>query len=366
MGTVAFFEKTFLNANKWIRKTLVGYGEYKNIRRKKKLIDSVHLTVEQEAEIDRFFKTCYGKKLSKSWHKLYQSYTGQYQYNYFPEILFSTKLEPLANPYRVAEFLGDKNLLHCFFGKIDGLHIPYTFVSCTRGVLRDGDNKLIDFDMATEMLKNIGSCVIKKTVDTSSGRDVMVADIVDGYDKKSEQAVVDLLGSFGKNFVIQEKITQSKVLNELNASSLNTFRVITYILDDQIKVCPIALRLGRNNADKDNIHYGGISIGVNFNGELKKYAFSEYGEKHFMHPDSQIVFEGKKIPQIDALIEKAKELHQHMPYLGIISWDLSLDSEDMPVLIEMNTTGQSAWFCQMVNGEPLFGDDTAKILQKIR
>lgn len=46
--------------------------------------------------------------------------------------------------------------------------------------------------------------------------------------------------------------------------------------------------------------------------------------------------------------------------------DLSLDTEGAVVLIEVNTTGQSAWFCQMVNGESLFGENTGKMLQLIR
>lgn len=59
-------------------------------------------------------------------------------------------------------------------------------------------------------------------------------------------------------------------------------------------------------------------------------------------------------------------MHANLPYLGILSWDLSLDTEGSVVLIEVNTTGQSAWFCQMVNGESLFGENTGKMLQLIR
>ena len=59
-------------------------------------------------------------------------------------------------------------------------------------------------------------------------------------------------------------------------------------------------------------------------------------------------------------------MHANLPYLGILSWDLSLDTEGAVVLIEVNTTGQSAWFCQMVNGESLFGENTGKLLQLIR
>ena len=59
-------------------------------------------------------------------------------------------------------------------------------------------------------------------------------------------------------------------------------------------------------------------------------------------------------------------MHANLPYLGILSWDLSLDTEGAVGLIEVNTTGQSAWFCQMVNGESLFGENTGKMLQLIR
>lgn len=59
-------------------------------------------------------------------------------------------------------------------------------------------------------------------------------------------------------------------------------------------------------------------------------------------------------------------MHANLPYLGILSWDLSLDTEGAVVLIEVNTTGQSAWFCQMVNSESLFGENTGKMLQLIR
>ena len=99
---------------------------------------------------------------------------------------------------------------------------------------------------------------------------------------------------------------------------------------------------------------------------LRKQAFSEYGESFEEHPDSRVVFEGYEIPGVQKLGEAAKRLHTRLPHLGIISWDLTLDENKTPVLIEMNLERQSAWFPQMVNGEPLFGDNTAKMLELIR
>ena len=69
---------------------------------------------------------------------------------------------------------------------------------------------------------------------------------------------------------------------------------------------------------------------------------------------------------ICSLEEWEQKFMADMPCLKIISWDLTLDNNDLPTLIEMNTYGQSVWFPQMVNGEPIFGENIAKMLNLIR
>jgi hypothetical protein len=92
------------------------YGEMKKIRdeNRQKLIASVNWTSEQEYEFNDYWKSNFGKCISPAWHKLYQSYTGRFNVKYFPEYIFSSKLEPLLdkNPYNDA--LEDKNLLHLY------------------------------------------------------------------------------------------------------------------------------------------------------------------------------------------------------------------------------------------------------------
>lgn len=360
MSTVRTCEKILLDTSKFIRRTLATVGEKKNIQKKKPLWESVELTVEQENNIQSFYTAHYGKKIPTMWHRLYTSYTGTFHYDYFPEILLSTLLEPKTNPYREAEFLGDKNLLSILFENQIGIHVPKTYVSSVKGILRDGEMRVINKIDAINIIAEVGNCVIKKTKDTSSGRDVQII-------KSDEQNVGELLEAFGTDFVVQELIHQAKELSRLNPTSINTFRVITYMCNNELHVCPVALRIGRSSADKDNIHYGGICVGVNEDGTLKKMAFSEFGERFETHPDSKVRFEGYKINRADqGLREQAKRLHSIVPWLGIISWDLTIDETGAYTLIEMNTTGQSAWFCQMVNGEPLFGDNTGAMLNLIR
>lgn len=368
MGVSRSFDRFTTKLNEFLRRKLVAYSEHKNIKRKQTLIDKVSLTEEQEKQIREFFKKHYGKAVPTSWHRLYQSYTGNFCKDYFPEILFSTRLEPMMNPYHEAEFLDDKNWLTSLFYGIEGLHIPKTYGACVRGTCYIEGEGVVPCEVLFEGLKNVGKCVIKKTTDTSSGRDVEICNIRDGKDEKSGKSLVEIVKAFGKNYVVQELVTQAPQIAKLNSTSFNTFRVMSYICDGEIYVCPIALRLGRNNAAKDNIHYGGICVGVKPDGTLREEAYSEYGEAVTEHPDSHVVFseycilpEGTK-----TLEEMAKKLHSRILHLGMLSWDLGLDNQGNVVLIEMNSYGQSAWFCQMVNGEPLFGENTGKILEMIK
>lgn len=360
------FERLSTKLSCILRYCLLNYAENINIRKKKNLWKIVKLSPDQEKEIKTYFNKYYGHTYSTKWHRLYQSYTGSYNVKYFPEKLFSTKLEMLINPYSEAEFFGDKNLLPVLFDDIDNVHIPQIYVSCVRGTLRDAQSTLIDWCSVTDYLMNIGECVIKKTTETSSGRDVVMCCIRNGYDERSGESIENLLKSFGDNFNVQERIVQHESLAKLNGSSLNTFRVMTYLLDNMVFCCPVALRLGRFGADKDNIHYGGIGVGIKDDGSLRKYAFSEQGERFDVHPDSKVVFDNYQIPKFHTILDIAKQLHARIPYLGIISWDLSLDEHGQVVLIEMNTIRQGSWFPQMVNGEPLFGENTEQILSIIQ
>ena len=99
----------------------------------------------------------------------------------------------------------------------------------------------------------------------------------------------------------------------LNKTSLNTFRVITYICKDMVHVAPIALRI--NGKQLDNIHAGGITIGVKSNGSLKKMAFSEHREKYDIHPNSGIVFVSVKIRNFNQLSEVTIKCHERIPWL---------------------------------------------------
>lgn len=50
----------------------------------------------------------------------------------------------------------------------------------------------------------------------------------------------------------------------------------------------------------------------------------------------------------------------------MLSWDLAYNENGEVVVIEVNTTGQSVWFPQMISGKAIFGEYTAEMLHRIR
>lgn len=363
MGTLAVCEGILKAASFYIRKTVFFLGEIRGIWKKRFLYSEVTLTKEQEDEIADFYKKHYGKRISTKWHRLYQSYTGNFRADYFPEILFSTVYEPMVNPYRKAEFLEDKNLLPRLFGDLEGagIRVPKTVISCIDGVIRDRDGHTVPSGAAADLLREINrKVVVKKSIYSNSGRDFLIV-------VPSETDVKATLSRFGKDYVVQELVEQSPALNKLYPNSVNTFRVPTYTVGDGIYTSPVVLRLGRSGADRDNMHYGGIGVGVNEDGTLKKTAVTEYGERFDAHPDTGVVFEHYEVPGAGIQIRKAaKKLHARIPLLGFISWDLTIDRNGDITVIEMNTAGQSSSLSQRTNGESLFGNNTAAILEMIR
>lgn len=341
------------------------------ISRKKKLYKNVKWTKEQTKEFNEYWKKHYGKKISNRWHKLYEASNGVHNVEYFPEILYSTKLEYKLNSYKYTATLANKSFNAVLFdNRIPNVRAPYTFVFKNNGQYFDADRNPISKETAINLISNIGPSVIKPTVDSSSGKDVNVIDLRAGQNVKNGKSIDEIFNSYGDNFIVQEKIKQHSKLSALYPNSTNTIRMITYFCDNDIFITPISLRIGGSGSEVDNIHAGGISISVSNEGYLSKYAYrlgcGDLFEKFEVHPDTNVRFENYKLDFIEDMIRSAKKLHTLMSNLGIISWDFTVDEDGNIVVVEANLKGQSVWFPQMLSGRALFGDNMPQMLSLIR
>jgi hypothetical protein len=340
-------------------------AEIRNIDKKEPLWSKVELSPEQESEIKEYWKSISGYDIETKWHRLYQSYMGVYEKKYFPEILFSTKLEPMLSPAKYHSILSDKGLITSIFPG-GGYRTPTTFVYNCNGVLTGSEHDVLTESEAIKRMSSCGKAIIKPTVDTSSGVGVRLVDMRNGIDERSGEKAADILKGYKVNYIVQECVEQSRYLSTIYSGSLNTFRVITYICEGEVYLAPLSMRIGSGGAFVDNIHAGGLSIGINSDFTLRKYAFTEMGDRFEQHPDTGVLFDGYAIPPLADVTRTALQLHGRLPQIKMISWDWSIDKNDDPVLIEINISGQSVWFPQMLNGEPIFGDNTEYFADLIR
>ncbi len=347
------------------------FAEWYAILRKRPLYKNIKWTKEQQAEFDLYWKKNYGKTISNRWHKLYEASNGIHCVSYMPEVIYSLRYEPKVNDFRYSTVLADKTLNDLLFdNKIENVRTPNFFMFNNHGHFYNSGRALISQKEAVELLSNVGEAVIKPTVDSSSGKNVKIINMKDGTDIRTGKTASDIIKEYKSNYIVQERLKPCNELKTLYPNSINTIRVISYIVDSSVEVAPISLRIGGGGGEVDNIHAGGMSIGVDNDGNLQKYAYRlGYGdsfEKFAKHPDTNIIFDGYKLSFINELIASAKRLHEMVANIGMISWDFTVDSDGYIVVVEANYTGQSVWFPQMLTGRPLFGENTEKVLNFLK
>lgn len=346
-------------------------AEHYALWKKRKLINSVHWNDSQKKDFNSYWKKNY-KKINTKGTKLLQFFNEEFHVDYMPDFLYASKVESKLNLYSHAKVYSDKSLTEILYkGKSEAI-LPHTYLLNAGGVFYDSERNVIDRSQAKIILLNIKEAVVKPILDGNSGKGVIIGSFDENaYDDNNKFDLLSLLDKSEKNYIIQEKVKQSEELNKLFPHSINTFRVITYISDSKIKAAPLSLRLGSGLNKLDNIHAGGLVIGVNIENETLlqnayKLGYSDSNLKFEKHPDTHTIFYDYKVKGVNKIISAAKKLHVQTPHIGIISWDFTLNLDNNPILIEANYLGQSMWFPQIVNKQPIFQNNTNEILNLIR
>lgn len=365
MGIVSTYRKIYTDLSDKISMKLLKKYETNKFKdpRRVSIFESYQLNHAQQKEIDSLYLKHYGEKIPYIWHKHFSAYTNHFDPNYIPELIYIPEFERFMNLYpQYTSAFEDKNVLP-LLAENANVKMPNTIISCTKGVLRNQDNRFINLTEAKQILKDIGTVFIKPTLDSSSGRGCSLLNIKNGIDLLSNQDIDTVLSSLGRDYVIQERIVCHESISTIYPKSVNTFCVITYRWKDQILFMPAIMRIGQGGNTLDNAHAGGMFIAIDNDGTLHNTAFTEFKNEFKNHPDTNIKFDGYQIPLFSKVIESAQKMHELMPQIGVINWDFTINDNGEPVLIEANLRNGSIWFIQMSHGKGIFGEKTAEVLQ---
>ncbi len=150
------------------------------------------------------------------------------------------------------------------------------------------------------------------------------------------------LDSFIKNlpsvtFILQKGIVQSKQMQDINPSSVNTLRVVVQPVGDVMRMKTCIIRMGRKGKEVDNSAQGGVSVKVDIKtGRVADTATAEHGGGILKtHPDTGKAFGDIVINNWNVLKDQIEGIGTKLIDFNNIALDIAV-TEEGPKLLEFN------------------------------
>ena len=321
------------------------------LRDAEKYLDT--LTEQQTADVLDFWNH-YSILESAGWAAYYTARTGVFDVRYVPHDLFYAEIDRILNNPVRAYGLDDKLLYYSLFPKECQ---PRLLAAKIAGILYDPEHRVITAQEVRRICEDEGDIVVKPPIMTCGGTGVMVLHLT--ADSKQFEKLINA----SHDVIIQSKLRQHPDIAVFHPQSVNTVRLLTYLRENgEVVVLSSVLRMGAGDMQVDNVGSGGLTCGVRADGSLNETGFDNAGYRIAKHPDG-VAFAGHKIPCYRKICEMSCELHYHLPQFAMLSWDIMVNENSEPIIIEINIGKPSIDFMQLNNG-PLFGDYTEEILDR--
>ena len=154
-------------------------------------------------------------------------------------------------------------------------------------------------------------------------------------DFESPAAMLDYIRE--KKLVVLEHVqAQHPDMARLHPQSVNTMRICTDLVDGQVHIAYITLKMGRGGGVCDNSGQGGILCRVDINtGKICSPATDDYFNVFDKHPDTGIPLVGYQLPMIEEAKALACQAALEIPEVGHVGWDMAI-GPDGPAIIEGN------------------------------
>lgn len=325
-----------------IKKISIDYSRHRARIKTKKVVK-----LNGGAVVDRSLKNrikdyslkTFGNKSYWPYLVLYTEIRGEFLEGWIPYDYYRYNMLPGFNPTRYSYLSKIKTYDYRIFGdfavKPLFLHISDIFYNI--------DLEVISKDRLKQKMNEYNDLIVVKGEFSMGGSNVKIV-----HSKDFDLDIVNDLG----NHVIQPYIKQYKVLNDLYPESVNTFKITTYRdLEGNISVKYVILRFGIDGAKVDNLSAGGQYVYFDINGNPSEYAYHVNNYKTgSQHKNTGFKYSNIKIPMYNKMLEKCIEAHQKYPYLAIIGWDVCIDVDGVPRLIEWNGASPSFWEYESVFG----------------
>lgn len=312
-------------------------------------------------------------KAEKYWPILYSSINGIKSEHYIPESVYYFGIEPILNKLQMRLAYSDKNIYDKFLTSRSTYRLPTTVIRNINGMYYDTNYKPLDLSLDHLKIES-GKYILKPSLDSGGGKDIGIIDYQNGVisflenDKEPVKLrdLQEIFSAYKKDFILQKFIDQHEYFHDLNSTSVNTMRVMTYrsVKDDKIYIIQRIMKIGEKNCITDNEWTGSHTIGVNEDGYLNSFAVNKFGVKTTSINGIQIgeISKNNFVSKIDIA---AKEIASHFFYSRLLGIDLAIAKDGGIVFVEANHAYNGINYFQYNNG-PLFGDFYDEIIDYCR
>ncbi|WP_373516772.1 sugar-transfer associated ATP-grasp domain-containing protein [Pricia sp.] len=291
---------------------------------------------------DEYANDVLGWKGFAPWLYVYSAVRGNFEEGWLPDNYYGKVVIP-----KIQGDYGKISSLKPLCNKLFNAKVTPDVASFINGFWFDQNLRPIASESLQKFIFADTEKVICKLDKSYQGRDI--------FQFKKHDFIVDIIEKKG-NCVVQKYIRQHPFFDAFTATSVATIRITTVVdNDNKISLRACYLRLGRaNDTHVKSVNH--IRIPINMaNGTLYEYGYLANWQTIVAHPDSKVAFKGQTIPGYLECIQLVVRLHEKMPMVRAIGWDLALDMEDNPVVMEWNGYSNDIKFSEATQG-PCFKD----------
>jgi len=291
---------------------------------------------------DEYARDVLGDRVYAPWLYVYSALAGDFKEGWIPDNYYGKVVIPaIKGNYRALGLF--KALSNQLFQSSAFPDVAYY----VNGLFLERNYTVLDERKVKEVLFKNGEVVVYKLEHSARGEGIFFFD-KDSFDTKKIQR----LG----NGVFQDYIDQHPFFKEYMPSSVATLRLTT-IIDDSgnpsVRAC--FLRTARSGDTHVNSS-SGILTSVNLKtGELDALGYLRNWRTVDRHPDTDIAFAGRRIPNFDNCVSVALELHRLIPYVRCVGWDMVVNKDNDIKVMEWNGGHNGIMFSEATQG-PCFSD----------
>jgi hypothetical protein len=311
--------------------------------------NSVKLTPQLKKTADDYAIDVFGDKKYAPWLYVYSLIKGEFLEGWIPDNFYGRYVYPALNKelFVVAEF---KSFSDIVFKSEAFPDIAYYI----DGFFYNRDLQLISIADLKAIVNETGDKVFLKKDHSKRGNGIAKL----GADEINENNIK----AFG-NCVIQSAIHQHEFFDQFKTGSAATIRIGTVKEPDgKIDMRMSSIRFGPKASEwLQSANTVRVAV-INSEGDLDAHGYTgDEWKKSLAHPDTDVAFANKRIPQFKQAMETCIKLHEHVPHYGIIGWDVTVDKDEKIKIMEWNAGHSGITFTEATLGPRFIGLNWEKL-----